>query len=129
MAEKRLKGSAVKQGDTPSFGYRLNPGSNPHFNSPGHTVRFVTKTNLDSEDGATGTGFVKTVGNGIVIESDLVCRIDLTPSDTRSLTVGASGLRLYYELQIAKNDNTKVYTIEQEPQWFMVSQDVARTAP
>ena len=122
---KPLKGSTITQGDTPEFEYRLNPGSNPHFNSVGWTPRFVAKSTPGAPD--SSAAMVKTVGAGITIVSDLVARISLYATDTRSLAVPANGLRLYYEMQIASS--TKVYTIEQSPAWFLVRQDIAIAAP
>lgn len=105
-----LNGGFIRQGDTIKLTHTLQDGAEPHFNSPGYTTRFVVKSSISLAD--EDAEITKTTTDGITIVSDLVAETVLAPSDTANLEIPGRGRAYFYELQIAKNDGSEVYTRE-----------------
>lgn len=105
-----LNGGTIRQGDTIKLTHTLEDGASPHFNSQGYNTRFVVKSSITLPD--EDAEITKTDSDGITVISDLVAETILAPSDTANLQIPGTSKRYFYELQIAKNDGTEVYTRE-----------------
>ncbi|MBW4460488.1 MAG: hypothetical protein KME47_09645 [Nodosilinea sp. WJT8-NPBG4] len=123
-----LNGGTIRQGDTVKLTHTLESGAVPHFNTPGYTTRFVVKSALTLPD--EDAEITKRTGNGITVISNLVAETVLAPSDTSALQIAGNGKKYFYELQIAKNDGSEVYTREPLTGFasFIIEVDLIKTA-
>ena len=123
-----LNGGTIRQGDTIRLTHTLENGAVPHFNSEGYTTRFVVKSAITLPD--EDAEITKTTADGITVVSDLVAETVLVPSDTASLEIPGTSKKYFYELQIAKDDGTEVYTREPLTGFasFTIEVDLIKTA-